>query len=1294
MKINQNRPDTKQVPVNTINTMLEQISDLQEDVATLQNEVDGLEQSVDTVNIEATNAQISSINATNIESTSATINTITADTEVNTAKLDANTADIDSAVIGTATVESATITDATIATANVTDLDAVNGAVQHLDSDSVETDTLEAGAINTDGITNTGDYTGKDVTVENVTASDTINAKDLNVSDTMNVKDLNISGSISGVADITLSNLETDDFKADDADIAFIKNQYIYTDTSHPLTPTPLVDNTDRYTIELPRFTGTMVLTWKDGDTVRWSATVIGNGTFYGITFGCTEGQTYIIKLFNWNNKLYIRHRANGQLFYSYNAEKELDIIHIYYNMIGWTNPKSLEELTDENTDIDVLRPSETVLFGNVNIPRSEGTTTGGIKFRGKCSISGLPSLNATDEGDMWNITNDGYTDGRFIEGAGKPINAGDDVIAVVEEVSGGEPEQDTGSIFDNVSYLMDFVVTQDNKILFSSESKNYKGINGTWEELTGPGFYNEDRQDYAMFGRIFKASNGNLIAAPYQNYWQLRYSTDNGQTWGDCDVPSMDYPENGLFAENNGRLFYTCWSNELYSDDYGITWQNLPTGEQWDERCSGGVVLPINSQSLISFGSYEGFLAKSNDNGDSWSAIGGVTDLFNKPSVSYAVLVGNTIVIEVRGNSGYDYVAFKSVDYGDTWEAVPALDGYKITTINNELFLIDANGLYKTQDLGTTIEPVVSLEGIIEVKSLGSKLIISTYSRNEETYEEAYSIYYYNYEATKVLRWNKFAAGVNYENFTAQNITATTSLKLNNNDVLTTANRTDSVVQSSTDVLTSGGAYTALAGKIDTTEKGVSNGVATLDATGRVPYTQLPESAMEYKGTWDASTNTPELKDGTGTNGDFYVVSVAGTVNLGTVANPRNVTFYINDRAIYDGTSSQWARLPAGEVRSVNGMSGDVTLTASDVNALPSSTHIPADPVQADWNETDTTALDYIKNKPTIPAAQVNADWNASSGVAEILNKPTIPTVVDTVADGNMNAVTSNAVYDYVSSMNHNVPRWVNGSFGKDITSYVTDGTLYQRLNGTNGFSLFEDIYVGDYFQMSRQIYCPYTSRPGFDYVTIAGIDTLMGNGSQSKIHYHHLVMIPGFGTEGRFIFGSHALNTSSTTSGGYKDSYLNTALLGSVVSSGSTAENATINQQLYAEFGTHLKTVEELLSNRVDTSYKNRYNLESGASSGSYWVSVQSCLMTEIEVYGSVVWSSSGFDTGTGKSQLPLFAFAPRAINNGISGNTYWLRDVVSKSRFACVNESGDAGYETVIETKGIRPRFVLGA
>ena len=36
------------------------------------------------------------------------------------------------------------------------------------------------------------------------------------------------------------------------------------------------------------------------------------------------------------------------------------------------------------------------------------------------------------------------------------------------------------------------------------------------------------------------------------------------------------------------------------------------------------------------------------------------------------------------------------------------------------------------------------------------------------------------------------------------------------------------------------------------------------------------------------------------------------------------------------------------------------------------------------------------LENRPTIPAAQVNADWNATSGVAQILHKPTIPTVND----------------------------------------------------------------------------------------------------------------------------------------------------------------------------------------------------------------------------------------------------------------------------------------------------------
>jgi len=49
---------------------------------------------------------------------------------------------------------------------------------------------------------------------------------------------------------------------------------------------------------------------------------------------------------------------------------------------------------------------------------------------------------------------------------------------------------------------------------------------------------------------------------------------------------------------------------------------------------------------------------------------------------------------------------------------------------------------------------------------------------------------------------------------------------------------------------------------------------------------------------------------------------------------------------------------------------------------------------VQADWNQTDSSADDYIKNKPAV-ITQVNPDWTASSGLAQILNKPNFQRVV-----------------------------------------------------------------------------------------------------------------------------------------------------------------------------------------------------------------------------------------------------------------------------------------------------------
>ena len=57
--------------------------------------------------------------------------------------------------------------------------------------------------------------------------------------------------------------------------------------------------------------------------------------------------------------------------------------------------------------------------------------------------------------------------------------------------------------------------------------------------------------------------------------------------------------------------------------------------------------------------------------------------------------------------------------------------------------------------------------------------------------------------------------------------------------------------------------------------------GFPMLGADGRIDSSQLPESAVEYKGTWNAETNTPHLANGTGTKGDMYLVSQSGEQKL-----------------------------------------------------------------------------------------------------------------------------------------------------------------------------------------------------------------------------------------------------------------------------------------------------------------------------------------------------------------------------------------------------------------------------
>lgn len=134
---------------------------------------------------------------------------------------------------------------------------------------------------------------------------------------------------------------------------------------------------------------------------------------------------------------------------------------------------------------------------------------------------------------------------------------------------------------------------------------------------------------------------------------------------------------------------------------------------------------------------------------------------------------------------------------------------------------------------------------------------------------------------------------------------------------------------------------------------------------------------ALNYKGTWNASTNTPTLASGVGTKGDYYVVSVAGTTTLDGISN-----WGIGDWAVFNG--STWQRVEGGaDLNGVNlTVSGTTTLsglTASTALALNASNQVVS--------VTNTgTGNNVLATSPSLTTPRVITGINDTNG-NELLN-------------------------------------------------------------------------------------------------------------------------------------------------------------------------------------------------------------------------------------------------------------------------------------------------------------------
>jgi hypothetical protein len=142
--------------------------------------------------------------------------------------------------------------------------------------------------------------------------------------------------------------------------------------------------------------------------------------------------------------------------------------------------------------------------------------------------------------------------------------------------------------------------------------------------------------------------------------------------------------------------------------------------------------------------------------------------------------------------------------------------------------------------------------------------------------------------------------------------------------------------------------------------------GYSTVDQQkAHLSYSQVADS-----GSYNDLSDKPSIPDAqvaSDWNSSGGVSQVLNKPNLSSVALSGSYTDLTNKPTIPS------VNYP---VTSVNSKTGAVVISASDVGAIATGSSIP---------------YSTLTGTPTIPSAQVNSDWNSTSGVSQILNKPTL---------------------------------------------------------------------------------------------------------------------------------------------------------------------------------------------------------------------------------------------------------------------------------------------------------------
>ena len=198
----------------------------------------------------------------------------------------------------------------------------------------------------------------------------------------------------------------------------------------------------------------------------------------------------------------------------------------------------------------------------------------------------------------------------------------------------------------------------------------------------------------------------------------------------------------------------------------------------------------------------------------------------------------------------------------------------------------------------------------------------------------------------------------------------------------------------------------------------------------------------LSYQGTWNASTNTPTLASSTGTNGYYYIVSTAGSTNLNGITD-----WQVGDWLLFNG--SVWQKIDQSNlVTSVNGQTGAVTLTYTDVNAIGSIT-------STDGSVTVSTASGVADLSVQTAVSSTNVICQVRNTTGATLTKGTVvyitgatgqlPTVSKAIATSDSTSAQTLGVMSADLANNSNGYVTIIGLVtGMDTSAYTDGAQLY----------------------------------------------------------------------------------------------------------------------------------------------------------------------------------------------------------------------------------------------------------